>query len=358
MAYNSRFKFVGDVLLPKSFYKEGTTKSGDDYVTISVGIKQDNVNVEFAKLFGMKRNEIFAYDNEGERINIPWDERFDEEWLNRVPSYRKFVVDLGDDYGREEFLSEYDTIVYLKNKLPEYKGKLQIVGNYRKNPGNDRFPHDFSLRGVYGVDDNRRNELTLTVDVFYNKNCVDKVDAKSDKRITINGFICQYINSDVKERYLPFTTTFDFSKLDPENDMHAKRLKYLMSFIDIKNKTYVHIPWECKIVRGEILDFDESMLTDAQRMQVELGIADLDDFRPAGQIAGESIEEFRFVKPILKGDFDNGLVDTEITESDFEDEIYDMTDEKPIEKPAPKSSKKKVEEPTDDDIDDIFGDLL
>ena len=96
-------------------------------------------------------------------------------------------------------------------------------------------------------------------------------------------------------------------------------LDYKLKYIDISNKNMQHLQWECG---AETVEFDESQLTKAQREQIELGIRKLEDFRPAGSIFGDRITEYRLFDPKLTGDFADGLVDTEMSTKEFEEDIY------------------------------------
>ena len=119
-----------------------------------------------------------------------------------------------------------------------------------------------------------------------------------------------------------------------------------------------HMIWEVVMLNGaEEVEFDESQLTKAQKEQIELGIRTLDDFKPKGAILGGRVNEYRLFDPKLTGDFAEGLVDTEMKESEFEEEIYrPAVDEKlddVVEKAESKKEETKTEESTVDD-DDLF----
>ena len=128
-----------------------------------------------------------------------------------------------------------------------------------------------------------------------------------------------------------------------------------MKYIDVKNKNMVHILWDCVLIRGaETVEFTEDMLTENQKEQIELGIRTLDDFKPKGAILGGRVNEYRLFDPKLTGDFADGLVDTEMKESEFEEMVYaPAVDEKlddVVEKAEAKTEESKTEEIEDDDL--------
>ena len=112
---------------------------------------------------------------------------------------------------------------------------------------------------------------------------------------------------------------------------------------------------------AETVEFDESQLTKAQKEQIELGIRKLEDFRPSGSIFGERVNEYRLFEPKLTGDFADGLIDAEMTSSEFDEEVYIMaTDEKlddVMNKPETEEKEEVAEENNKEpevDDDDLF----
>ena len=157
---------------------------------------------------------------------------------------------------------------------------------------------------------------------------------------------------------MPQRFVFNASKYDTENEKHQKLLDYKLKYIDINDKNMQHMIWEVVMLNGaEEVEFDESQLTKAQKEQIELGIRTLDDFKPKGTILGGRVNEYRLFDPKLTGDFADGLVDTEMKESEFEEMVYaPAVDEKlddVVEKAESKKEETKAEESIVDD-DDLF----
>ena len=385
MAYSSRFNFVGTPVLPKEkadskrpFCKEinktdPKTKRKRKMFSMSFGVKESDMNMAFVEVFGSEQETILTMDTDNEKIEIDWGDRLDSDTIEQVANYRKYTVDLGDDFGgREEFITEYDMILHLKEWLPQYQGKVLVTGQFVREyyAKNKRYYNRFRVQRVFAVDEDTKSRLSLTLDLFYNKDSIDKSDFDETKKMTLSAWISQYINKDEGNKFVPIQLVFSAAKYDlDENDRHKKLFKYKMGYLEVKNKTMVHIPWDIVLVRGaEEVEFDESMLTDAQKEQIELGIKDIDDFRPRGGAYGENIEEFRLFDPKLEGDYTEGLIDTEIKFSEFEEDIFVPAEEETLEEAKEKSKKKsekkkkQEDEPpfdTDDsdsgiDTDDLF----
>ena len=359
----TRFNFTGIVSLPKAdakrpFVKE-MVKNKKKMLSLNFGVKESDNNMGFVEAFDGEQTEIMTMNTDNEKITIKWADRFDEEVVKTVASYKKTVVDLGEELGgRKEFITLYDAIEYIRENLPKYTGKVTVVGQMVKEFYNGKYYDKFKLQSLYAVPDDRKNRLLITSDIYYNKNCVDKSDYKSDKVIYVDGYIQQYINKDEGTKYIPQRFVFNASKYDPENEKHQKLLNYKLKYIDINDKNMQHMIWEVVMLNGaEEVEFDESQLTKAQKEQIELGIRTLDDFKPKGAILGGRVNEYRLFDPKLTGDFADGLVDTEIKESEFEEEIYrPAVDEKlddVVEKAESKKEETKTEESTVDD-DDLF----
>ena len=368
--WSNTFMLIGEAKVNDYTYKldEKSEKSDWVYNSLNLGVYcGETCGTVYAELMGgygaERDNVVYVHgkDSEGkddfdDKFTIDWDDRFDEEVVKTVASYKKTDVDLGEELGgRKEFITLYDAIEYIRENLPKYTGKVTVIGQMVKEFYNGKYYDKFKLQSLYAVPDDRKNRLLITSDIYYNKNCVDKSDYKSDKVIYVDGYIQQYINKDEGTKYIPQRFVFNASKYDPENEKHQKLLNYKLKYIDINDKNMQHMIWEVVMINGaEEVEFDESQLTKAQREQFELGIRTLDDFKPKGAILGGRVNEYRLFDPKLTGDFADGLVDTEMKESEFEEMVYaPAIDEKlddVVEKAEAKTEESKTEEIEDDDL--------
>lgn len=351
MAFMNKFSFVGTPVLPKQdskrpFYNEAETKDhSSKYRRITLGVKESDQNMAFVEAFGAQQKTIKTMDKSGNKIEVDWADRLDEDVVKNVANYRKFVLNLGTDFGgRQEFISAYDFLAAVNNWLQKYSGRIVVSGQFQKEWYKDRYMDRYQFQSIYAVtDEERKNRLGLTFDIFYNKDSIDETDWKDEKKIYLNGYIGQFINKDEGVKYIPQQLVFNGSKYQEDNDKHMKLLKYKMKYIKTKSKTYVHIPWDVVLLRGaETVEFDESMLTDAQREQVELGVKTVDDFRPKGDIYGTKIYEYRLFDPKLVGEeFADGLVDTELSEDEFQEQVYVPDTEEKLEDVMKQAAEKK-----------------
>lgn len=368
MSYQSRFSFCGTPVIPKQkadtkrpFCKEISkkdekTKETKKMLSMTFGIKETDMNMAFVEAFDSQQKVIKTMDVDNEKMDVDWDDRFDEDIIEKVANYRKYIVDLGDEHGgRQEFITAYDMIEHLREHLPNYDGRVVVTGQFTRDwyAKKKTYFSKFRIQNVFAAPEERKNRLLLTMDLFYNKNSLDDSDFDENKKMTLDCYIEQYINKDEGRKYVPIQVVFSGAKYDLENEKHKKLFDYKMKYIKVKNKNMVHIPWEIVLLRGaEEAEFDESMMTDSQREQVELGIKSVDDFRPKGNIYGDRIDEFRLFEPKLEGDYADGVLECDDTADEFEEKIFVPAADETMEeakKNSKSSSKAKKDENEDDE---------
>ena len=330
----TRFKFTGTASLPKAESKKPFckvfTKDGVEMVSMNLGVQESKNNMGFVECFGSvpKNGKILTYDTDGSKIEVEWGNRFDSDVVKSVGFSRKFIVDLGEDFGgRKEFISKYDAILFLKDNLPNYKGKICVTGQMQKQWYKDKYYDKFQFQNVYAVDEEHKSRLSITADIYYDKDKVDSSDWKSEKKIYVDGYIQQYISKEEGVKFVPQRFVFNATKYDENNEKHKKLLDYKLKYVKCDKKKLQHLLWECVVLNGtEEVEFDEKCLTPAQKEQIELGVRTLDDFRPTGSIYGERIVEYRLFEPSLieysNEDFRDGFIDAELSNSEFEENLY------------------------------------
>lgn len=372
MSYQSRFSFCGTPVIPKQkadtkrpFCKEISkkdekTKETKKMLSMTFGIKETDMNMAFVEAFDSQQKVIKTMDVDNEKMDVDWDDRFDEDIIEKVANYRKYIVNLGDEHGgRQEFITAYDMIEHLREHLPNYDGRVVVTGQFTRDwyAKKKTYFSKFRIQNVFAASEERKNRLLLTMDLFYNKSSLDDSDFDENKKMTLDCYIEQYINKDEGRKYVPIQVVFSGAKYDLENEKHKKLFDYKMKYIKVKNKNMVHIPWEIVLLRGaEEAEFDESMLTDSQREQVELGIKSVDDFRPKGNIYGDRIDEFRLFEPKLEGDYADGVLECDDTADEFEEKIFVPAADETMEeaKKNSKSAKSKSKKDEDDDDEPPF----
>jgi hypothetical protein len=107
--------------------------------------------------------------------------------------------------------------------------------------------------------------------------------------------------------------------------------------------------WDVVLLRGsEEVEFTIDRLNKDQRRQVELGVRQLEDFKPKA-VTGDRLNEYRLVDPKLVDDFADGLVDTEVKLAEFEESIYVFKNAEESLDEAVKKADKKTEEKAEEE---------
>jgi len=411
--YNS-FEFIGNLHIPKNtdkFHEVNTSESGWEGHRLNFAVQESKTNSVFVELYGgfskAKQNKVFSFskgtENEnGSKLEIPWEDRLKDETIDLVADFKKYVVDLTTDTSlkeeinklryeirsleykdeltdiekeklkqikselkekatdRHEFIHEYDLVVFLASKLEDYKNhKFKLTGNIDYQAHNGRFFRKFKPTLIEIVDNEERNKLRATIDIFFTKDSLDDKDFEKEKKVYINGYVLSYDGKAKKDMFFPQQVVINAQKLDFENKTHVKRLEFFKKKFDVKGKSVYHLPWEVNVFRGaDKVEFTEKDLTTAQREAVEFGLNKVEDFAPKGGMLGETTDENRLVKPLLqKFDDANNFSDGSVESSyDADELIYVATtpENKSNDNPKKEETAKEDTPPKLDDLDELF----
>ena len=365
---NTRFVFTGTFHVSsneggRGYLREGKTKAGDAYKSLNFSVVAEKNNRAFVELFGIEREKITAFDVDGNRLEVAWADRNDEEVMAAIRSKR--IVATGTE--RKEFLTELDQVNYIVENLDAFNGKLvTVTGSVSKNIYNGSISDRFQMRNIYIESEDAKPKLRIFGDFYWAKDSLDVADFVSDKKVRLNGYMQSYVSDERRNMYVPQSVVLDCSKVDVTNEKHVKLLKFKLNAIGLdyengkvvatnklKAGVYYAIGVEFSYVNGaEAIPFSEDMLTDFQREQVELGLKTLDDFRPAGTAYGERIREYRIVGYESRDEYADGMIVIDKAKA-FEEDVY-----------TPRVVTAKAEDimnapetavPSDEDMDDLFG---
>lgn len=365
-----RFNFVGETVTSskRRNWVQRETVGNSSKITMNVGIK-DGGNCVFVTASDFKNDVIKTKDIEDNDITINWSDRLDDDVIKNVSGKRKFVVALDE---RKEFITAWDMIEYLEDVLPHYQGDVCMTGKFVIRPGfgtaKDRLFESYEVQNVYAAkpDDHRR--FLLNMELYYGKDSMDKSSLKENGKIYVSAYTPMWSRADGTTKMFPVNSSIvlNTSLYDLSDEKDKARCNYLLRYIDTKSaKAPVKMRWHMEVLNGaEEKKFDETCLTEAQKEQIELGFASMEDYRPRGNIYGEKVQEFRLLFPDLKGDYKEATrpMDSGYTTREFEDEIYTPpVDESLADLDAKasastaKSSKKSGRIEDVMDIDNIFG---
>lgn len=364
----ARFNFCGKVSVSRKapMVKRDTLKTSEK-IGINFGIKA-GTNMGYVKLEGFKNDVIKTLDPNMKSIEVDWADRFDEDVIKNVSSIKKFTVNLGE---RKEFITEWDMIEYLESALTGYEDDIVVTGQFVLRPGtgkySDQVYREFQIQNVYMPSEKDTPHLTMNLDLYYDKDSMDKSSLKDDGKIFMHCYTPMYSKADNARKMFLIDTVFNTAVFDMSKPKHKAIYDYKMRYLETKSRNPVHMNWQIAVVNGaEEVEFTMDSLTEQQKEQVELGISKMEDFKPRGNIFGERVNELRLVKPILTGEFEEckAAADSEYTAREFEDEIYAPASDESVDDMVSGSSKSKtkaktapaVEAPAEDDedIDSMF----
>lgn len=363
----ARFNFCGKVSVSrKAPMVKRDTYGSSEKIAINFGIKA-GTNLGYVTLNGFKNDEIKTRDVDGNNIEIAWSDRLDEDVIKTIAGTKKFTVNLGE---RKEFITEWDMIEYLESALAGYEDDIVVTGNFVLRPGSGKYKdqvyREFQIQNVFMPGEKDTPHLTMNLDLYYDKDSMDKSSLKDDGKIFVHGYTPMWSKADAARKMFQIDTVFNTAVFDMSKPKHKAIHDYKMRYLETKSRNPVHMNWQLAVVNGaEEVEFNEDSLTEAQKEQIELGISKLDDFKPRGSIYGERINELRLVKPLLSGEFETckAAAESEYTAREFEDEIYSPAADESVDDMVSGSSKTKekakpaVEAQTEEDegsIDDMF----
>ena len=359
----SRFNFCGKVSVSrKAPMVKRDTYGVSEKIGINFGIKA-GTNMGYVKLEGFKNDTVKTRDVDGNNIEVDWADRFDEEVVKNVASIKKFTVNLGE---RKEFITEWDMIEYLESALAGYEDDIVVTGNFVLRPGTGKYSNqvyrEFQIQNVYMPGEKDTPHLTMNLDLYYDKESMDKTTLKDDGKIFMHCYTPMYSKADAARKMFQIDTVFNTAVFDMSKPKHKAIHDYKIRYLETKSRNPVHMNWQIAVVNGaEEVEFSEASLTEQQKEQIELGISKLEDFKPHGNVFGERVNELRLVKPILTGEFETckAAADSDYTAREFEDEIYTPAADESVDdimKGSKSKAKSVAEVPVEDaeDIDSMF----
>lgn len=361
MSLQNKFNFIGELQLPKDdakFYKVYTPEDKSYEIhSVTFMIKETKNSGEWVELGGFKPGKVIKtigeYNKETKsspKLEFPKEKRFDEDVISQVARFKKTTINLLGE--TKEFITEYDAVVYLIDTLPKYKDKrLYVSGNIEVSMSNGKVYRKLVPTYVREAKEDEKNKLQASVELFYNKNSVDKTRLADEGIVDLFAYVDDYDRPSKSNKYFPMSVVLNVSGVNLENEKNKARLDHLVKYMTAPSEEYVSMKWLMKVFNGaEEVEFDESMLTDAQREEIALGFAELDDFKPSKDFMGQNKKEYRLIKPLLAGDkYKDGFFETGLDEDEFGKNIVK---ERVVDKKADAKVTDVVEDDTFDDSDE------
>lgn len=389
------FNFTGKISMPKQTekfspiekkeFQSGWTNTTVKFNVIS-GTNRVLCMTQGGKWVDDKKNSVKTFSKsttdangkvtKGENIEISWDKRFDQDQIDRVAGFKKFVVDIGDykmryklqdlvkafengtvtdemmeetgvdnlddtkaaleksQAKRKEFISEWDFAEYMikvaqsdkmKDKLFNITGEYEVQYNSEK----DRFYTNYHVNRVTLAADDTDPKTEMKIDFYFGEGAWDDSNFEETQRCFVNGWITYYDNNLKKNGFKDVVIV-----IREENEKKRNALKRKFTCDDgIKQ-----IGLTLSVIEGaETIELTMDMLDEETRSDIECGLLDFEDVKRelGGRAIGDKISELRF---------------TELTprKNVAQDTLYSVEDMHP--------AREDVVEDNDDGIIDLFDD--
>lgn len=352
-----------------------TAGSNRHMLTVRAGKWADDSKATI-RTFGDSTHDEKGNKTERERLEIPFAERLNPEWVEKVAPFRRFVLDLdsavkrrtlkkisedgfasAEDIAaagieniseakaayekslkkRHEFISEWDYCEMICKLLSSDKlgdTTFKVSGNieFQYNPERNQFYRSFVPNRIW-IADNTEPVSDGVIDFYFTKDAVDKEMADENGRYLVNGYTRFYYSSMKQDIGAPITMHI----LAENNPKLAQGLCKKLECDD--DESYRHIGLKVKFVDGaQKVDITYDMLSDEQKESIDFGLCTLEDVvREMGGTAYGDREQYTQITGLAVG-FTSGAEDCAFTEKDFKI-------------PTPEA---KTEEA--DDLDDLFDD--
>ena len=324
-----------------------------DFMKVTIDLETDfDKKKEYTSLIFKKRNHEIENNKLLKQEELSDAEKYKiEDNKNKIEEYSNQIKELA--VNRKEFIMK-DAIKFLNSALPVLKGlKVKVTGQPTINYYKGKASLQYVPSMIEIVPNDTDNCLKVWTDVFYSKDDVD--DDKKEKKMIINTYMGQRKGG--QDKLYPVPIIFDYTKYDENIEEHKMLLDYQKSTFETKNKkVYYRHNVELNVVEGaEIVEFDESKLTDKQKLQIKMGLSKLEDFKPRGNVYGDRIHELKFFKAILKDDFADGAIEA-FNVKDLGD--YLESDDSDIKKEDVKVEDESKEEKKETNTQDLMAKLF
>jgi len=306
-----------------------------------------------------KKNKIYTIkhveNGQDEKMEVKWQDRFNEDVVNSVASYKKFIVDT-DTYAhrqelekdgqdeelekskkkRKTFIHAADFVDYLVKVLDSEKAKemvFKVTGNieFSYSEKNGTYYRTFVPQKVTRVPDTTTQICEGTMKVYFSENAVDDTMADETGDIVFNGYVQNYFSTIKGNAFVPMSFT-----VNKDSEM-AEGFKFV--FGDVEDEKVMEYGVVANFINGaQQISITEDMLSDKQKKMIALKMTTLEKIAEelGGTVRGNRVTKTE-LKDTMRG-YSGGAVEAAFEPMDL------------LKKPV------KVEEPKEEEVADIFSD--
>jgi hypothetical protein len=300
----------------------------------------------------------------GDKIEISWSKRFDEDQIDKVAGFRKFVVDTGDyrmryklqdainafaegtitdelieEIGvdnlddakealeksqakRKVFLSEWDFAEFVAKLAGsnKYKDSLfNISGNYeiQYNSEKGTYYTNYHVNRITLAAEDAEPSTEMKLDFYFNEDAWHDDALEDTGKVNLNGWIRYYDSSVKKNGFKPVV----IAVRESEKKLNALKRKFNVDGEDIKQ-----IGLTVSVIEGAAMqEITIDYLDEETREDIECGLLDFEEVKKelGGRIAGDRVSEIRFAELTPKK---NTVQDTDYYLTDMRAAMAEVAD--------------------------------
>ena len=261
------------------------------------------------------------------KLDVKWADRFNEDIVNSVAGYKRWVIDtdtfahrkeleeegLDEDLAkskkkRKEFLHAADFIDYLVKVLNNEKSKdmvFRVTGSldftYSESKG--LYYRTFTPQKITRVPDDTKQICEGSMKVYFSENAVDDTMTDETGDIIFNGYVQNYFTNIKGNAFVPMSFT-----INKDVEM-AEGFKVL--FEDVEDEKVMELGCIVNFINGsQQVEITEDMLTDKQRKMIALKMTTLEKIARelGGTVRGDKVTKTE-LKELMRG-YSGGSVET------------------------------------------------
>lgn len=256
------------------------------------------------------------------KMQVAWKDRFNQEIIDKVAGFNKYVLELGD--VKKEFLSGVDFLAELIDVLKNeaYKdAKFQIDGSVEYTRWNGTVYRKFIPKTVKMVTNETPDESTVRLDFYYTQDAIEEI---TEGKFVVSGFTRQYSSTLKAEEPFAEQVVIDTTKATTEKQLKAFQL--IKNRFLVNDETFMKLGVKTVMLNGrEKVDITMDDLTDEEKELIEFGLATFEEIAReyGGTMNGDKVSEMKVVG--FNYGFNKGAQETTLTAEDFE--VVDATEE-------------------------------
>lgn len=274
---------------------------GTVYAECMSGYSEDNENKIYVHGKDDSGNDDFS-----KKIEVSWDDRFNEDVLEEIGSLSFFKVGLektseGKTFYKD-FLSAYDAIAYIKEHLTEDM-VVNVKGNLKYSSYNDNVQVRKNITSIVlsKADDPSKYKAAFTQSILLDKDSASLKDIDKDKGVMfVNAGVLDYVKEingiEVKGQF-PYAKQFEFA-MDFSNESACKKI---MDKLFKVKKGYTQVTFEGEFIEGgAVVTATYDDLPDDIKELVDMGVYELEEACAKCTANGSKERRMVLKKPMIK----------------------------------------------------------